>query len=98
VASDRESGREKADRSSSSIHGFRSMREHRAVSNSQLMKRWEAGMASDTSESTEPEVGADASPTTGLVTGSNCTVVDAEAMSHCPAELNRAWLNHEGAT
>jgi hypothetical protein len=62
------------------------------------MKRREAGVASDASESTEPKVGADAPLATGLVTGSNGAGVDAEAMAHCPAESNRAWLNHEGAT
>jgi hypothetical protein len=55
-------------------------------------------VASDASESIEPKVGADAPSATGLVTGSNGAGVDAEAMAHCPAESNRAWLNHEGAT
>lgn len=93
MASDRESGREKADRLSSSVHGFRSSSERHAVSDSRLTKRRKAG---DVSESMEPEVSADAPPTTGLVTGSNIAGVDAEAMAHCPAESNRAWINHGG--
>jgi hypothetical protein len=50
-------------------------------------------VASGASERPTPEVGAEAPLAAGLDTGSNGAGVDAEAMEHCPAESNWAWLS-----
>jgi hypothetical protein len=79
VASERESGLEKAERSSSSPHGRRSDSERRAESESRLRKSRKAGVAIGASDA--PAAAGDESAGAGLVTGRRGGGVGAEAMA-----------------
>ncbi|MDK0727985.1 hypothetical protein P7A73_14730, partial [Clostridium perfringens] len=82
VASERESGRENAERSSSSVQGRRSDSERLADSESRLRKSRNAGVAIGASEPPPPTAWAGEDPATaGLVTGRRGGGVGAEAMA-----------------
>jgi hypothetical protein len=79
VASERESGLEKAERSSSSPHGRRSDSERRADSENRLRKSRKAGVAIGASE--PPPAAGDDPAGAGLVTGRRGGGVGAEAIA-----------------
>ena len=83
MASERESGREMAERSIISVQGRRSSSERRAVSETMRRKSLKAGVASAASEKPLPEEGAEAPPLPeeGSVTGSKGCGAAAEAMA-----------------
>jgi hypothetical protein len=76
----RDPWREKANRSSSSVHGRRSASERRVASASRLTKRRKAGVASAASERPVAEDGAEPPLAVVLITGSKGAGVAAEAM------------------
>lgn len=77
MASERESGRENAERSTSSVHGRRSDSERRAESESLLRKSRNAGVAIGASDPTAVAAGDDPAAA-GLVTGRSGGGVGAE--------------------
>jgi hypothetical protein len=94
VASERESGREKANWSSSSIHSRRSASKRRAVSASRLTKRQKASVASAVLERpVADDGGTEPQPTSVLVTGSKGAGVVVEAMVLVLQNLNWDWLD-----